>query len=51
MKGQICYSGRIADDEEETTVNPTALQKALKSFAIRKHRLVVEPSVGSWNKF
>ncbi|KAG2628581.1 hypothetical protein PVAP13_3KG386727 [Panicum virgatum] len=29
--------GYLADDQEETTENPTALEKALKSFATRKH--------------
>ena len=39
--------GSIADEEEETTMNPTALEKALKNFVIRKNGLVVQPSVGT----
>jgi hypothetical protein len=38
--------GHIPDEQEETTENPTALEKALKGFVIRKHGLVVQPSVG-----
>jgi len=37
----------MADDQEETTENPTAPEKALKSFVTRKHGLVVQPSVGT----
>ncbi|XP_039807976.1 uncharacterized protein LOC120671785 isoform X2 [Panicum virgatum] len=39
--------GHMANDQEETTENPTALEKALKSFVTRKHGLVVQPSVGT----
>lgn len=39
--------GHIDDDQEETTTNPTALEKALRNFVIRKEGLVVQPSVGT----
>lgn len=39
--------GQLADEQEETTLNPTALEKALRSFAARKNGLVVQPTVGT----
>lgn len=39
--------GHIDDDQEETTTNPTALEKAIKNFVRRKQGLVVQPSVGT----
>jgi len=39
--------GQIPDEQEETTMNPTTLEKALKSYAIWKNGLVVQPTVGT----
>ncbi|KAL6652097.1 hypothetical protein ACP70R_011022 [Stipagrostis hirtigluma subsp. patula] len=39
--------GEMDDSYAETTLHPTALEKALKNYAIRRQGLVVEPRVGT----